>query len=188
MRQTAVLATRSAACLWNKVLLGYSREYRVEMGIGNSFTAVAEAWGTLQNLLMFSSHAFFSEFNGFSNPSRIRAGESGWFHQTYRILRDSVMRSTSQGPNLKKTKGIIQSCLHQKYSKPRNLCFMRVLHWLLWQLATYFLRRRYLLAWKHTKRFHRPKQHWVSKNMIWICLGHSSVWYTVQIALPQKFY
>ena len=50
----------------------------VEIGIGNSFGAGAEAWRTLQNLLIFSSHAFFSRVNGFSNPSRIRAGESWW--------------------------------------------------------------------------------------------------------------
>ena len=49
-----------------------------EIGIGNSFAAVAEAWRTLRNLLISSSHTFFSRANGFSNPSRIRAGESGW--------------------------------------------------------------------------------------------------------------
>ena len=46
--------------------------------MGNSFAAVAAAWRTLRSLLIFSSHAFFSRVNRFYNPSRIRAGESGW--------------------------------------------------------------------------------------------------------------
>ena len=101
IRQTALLATRSAACLWNKVWLAYSREFkvleamltaidiiarcesgcqppRVDRGIGNSFTAKADSCRTLPNLLIFSSHAFLSRFSAFSIPSRTRAGERGW--------------------------------------------------------------------------------------------------------------
>ena len=101
IRQTALLATRSAACLLNKVWLTYSRDFkvleammiaidliarcesgcqppRVDRGMGNSLTAVADSCRTLLNLLIFSSHAILNRFSAFSIPSRTRAGERGW--------------------------------------------------------------------------------------------------------------
>ena len=109
IRQTALLATRSAACLWNKVWLAYSREFkvleamltaidlialcesgcrppRVDRGMGNSFTAVADSCRNLPNILIFSFRAFLSRFSAFSIPSRTRAGERGWQNVISNIL------------------------------------------------------------------------------------------------------
>ena len=100
MRQTSLMPTRSAAVLWNKVSLSYSREFKVleamltaidliarcESGChppridkckGNSLTAAADSFRTLPNLPIFSSHVFWSRSIAFSIPSRTRAGERG---------------------------------------------------------------------------------------------------------------
>ena len=97
IRQTALLAARSAAGLWNKVWLAYSREFkvlealltaidliarcesgcqppRVDRGMCNSCTSIADSCRTLPNPLIFSSKAFLSRFSASSIPSRIRAG------------------------------------------------------------------------------------------------------------------
>ena len=102
MRQTALLATRSSACLRNNACLTYSRDFKVleamltaidliarcesgcqlpmvDRGMGNSFAAVAHSCRTLPpHLLIFSSHAFLSRVSPFSIPSLTRAGERGW--------------------------------------------------------------------------------------------------------------
>ena len=51
---------------------------RVDRGMGNSFTAVADSCRTLPNLLILSSHVFLSRFGAFSIPSRTPAGDRRW--------------------------------------------------------------------------------------------------------------
>ena len=95
---TALLAARSAACLWNKVWQAYSgerkvleamltaidliarcesgcRPLRVDRGMGTNNIAVSDSCRTLPNILIFPCDVFWSRFSAFSIPSRTRAEE-----------------------------------------------------------------------------------------------------------------
>ena len=123
IRQTALLATRSVACLRNNLWRAYSREFtfleavltaihliarcesgcqppRVGRGMGNSFAVVADSCTTLPHLFIFSSYAFLSRFSAFPIPSRTRAGERGW-QNVISNISEPLRRPNGRGSTLR---------------------------------------------------------------------------------------